>query len=426
MIVLSHLEQTECIESRRQRQRPQPTRKLAFFEVAIRPAEIAVSEVKRHKRSLSTRQEARGLTMLPLRARALPVMGSGGKVRIGVVGIGFGQHVHVPAFRLDPRCDVTAIAASRAERAREVVSRLNVPKAYGDWRALVEDPEVDAVAIATPPVVQPDIALAALQHGKAVFCEKPLAASLATARDMARAGEQAGVANMVDFIFPEIGAWRTAKHILEDGGIGGLRHVSVHWSLETYTNRAGLDSWKARTAEGGGALNNFLSHSLCYLEWFMGPVARLSAGLFRAPNDPRPGDTFAVVSLTFASGVAASVSINAAAFLGNGHRLEFYGDAGTLVLDNPTADYVKGFHLLHGTRETGHFEQVQVEEPADTFKGDGRIVAVSRLIKRFADWMETGVDTRPSLKEGLRVQHLLEAARRSHEAGCWVDVSSEV
>ena len=347
-------------------------------------------------------------------------------IRIGIVGIGFGQHVLVPAFRRDRRCKVVAIAATSQDRADRVAARLGIDNGFAGWRALIDNANLDALAIATPPGAQPEIALAALSRGLAVFCEKPLALSLAAARDMADAAQRAGVANMVDFIFPEIGAWRKAKTIIEQGGLGRLRHVTVDWHVETATNRTGVDSWKTRSADGGGALGGFMPHSLYALEWFLGPIARIGTGLFQAPDDRRSGDTFAHSSVIFASGLGASLSVGVAAFLGPGHRLAFYGNEGTLSLENGSADYVKGFRLSRGTRQSGRLEPVSVDEEADGWEGDGRIVAASRIVRRFLDWMETGQEAAPCFKDGLRVQSLTEAARRSHETGRWEEVSTDV
>ncbi|UBF28450.1 hypothetical protein K9N68_11580 [Kovacikia minuta CCNUW1] len=228
---------------------------------------------------------------------------------------------------------------------------------------------------------------------------------------------------MVDFEFPDIDEWQQAKAILDQGGVGNLRHIAVSWNVETYANRMGLSSWKTRLGDGGGTLYSFVSHIFYYLEWFAGPIRRLVCSLYRPPGDSRPGDTLATLCLELESGVAASLSISSHSFLGSGHRVEFYGDAGTLVLDNPTTDYVSGFQLLHGTRETGKLETVLGDRPSPTPIKDGRLVVVSRLVNRFVTWLETGVPSTPSFKDGLRVQQLLEAARNSHESGCWVDCS---
>src|SRR5665647_3353317 len=101
--------------------------------------------------------------------------GTGIVIRLGIVGSNYGRTVQLPAFRADPRCQVVALAGSNAARTAELAHAEGVAKGYGDWRALVEDPDVRAVAIATLPSLQARIAIRALELGKPVFAEKPMA-----------------------------------------------------------------------------------------------------------------------------------------------------------------------------------------------------------------------------------------------------------
>ena len=275
------------------------------------------------------------------------------QLRIGVIGIGFGQNVLVPAFAAEPHCKVAGICAGDFERARRVADRLDLPKAYGSWEDLVADHDIDAVAIAAPPAIQPAIALAAFSNGKHVFCEKPLAASLEDGSNMLAAARLSGTAHMVDFEFPEVPAWRQAKHILDSGQLGQLTHVVVSWQVETYAARMGLRTWKTDAGLGGGVLNSFISHSFHYLEWLIGPIRCLGARLFppTGTSTAGTGDSLAVLWLEHQNGVPSSLCVSNSAFLGTGHRIEIYGRQGSIVLDNPSKDYVNGFVLRHGTRE---------------------------------------------------------------------------
>src|SRR5258708_19070610 len=189
-----------------------------------------------------------------------------GKVRVAIVGLGFGQSVGLPAFASDPRCEVVALCASSAERAQQVAAQKGIGKAYGDWRDLAADLEIDVVAIATVPSLQPEIALAMLAVGKAVLCEKPLATSLSDAQQLADTAERSGLPNMVDFEFGELDTWRRAKALLDDGKIRALRHICLNWNVETYANKMKLNSWKSNFEAGGGSLQQFVSHALYYLE----------------------------------------------------------------------------------------------------------------------------------------------------------------
>ena len=113
-------------------------------------------------------------------------------IRVGIVGCNYGRTVLLPAFRADRRCEVVALAGTDAARAAELARAANVARGTGEWSTLVEDRAVDAIAIAVPPSRQPEIALAALDRGKAVFAEKPLAADLAGARAMLESGQKNG------------------------------------------------------------------------------------------------------------------------------------------------------------------------------------------------------------------------------------------
>lgn len=340
--------------------------------------------------------------------------------QLGIVGTNYGRTVHLPAFRMDRRCTVVALAGSAEARTRELARGAGVAKGYGNWRVLVEDDEVEAVAIATMPALQAQIACAALALGKPVFCEKPMASTLANARTMLDAAQRAGKPVMIDFNFSQIMAWLRAKQMLDENAIGRLRHVAVNWQVENRAIQLRMRNWKTLTDDGGGVLGNFVSHCFHYLEWFCGPIANLTARLTGLPDDSGL-QTTAAMALEFQSGPLASLSMSCASFLGSGHRLEFYGEDGTLVLHNrqlgPTADYMRGFELYHGKRGADALVRIEVTDPADAGQPDGRIAPVSRLATRFLDAIEGKGNAQPDFAAGYRVQQLIDAAQRSQRDG---------
>ncbi|MEX0751968.1 MAG: Gfo/Idh/MocA family oxidoreductase [Xanthobacteraceae bacterium] len=334
-------------------------------------------------------------------------------IRLGIVGCNYGRTVLLPAFRTDARCEVVALAGTDAARAAQLAREAGVPKSFGDWRALVEDKTVDAVAIATPPRQQAAIAVRALELGKPVFAEKPMAATLASAEAMLKQACIARKPAVIDFEFPELLSWQRAKAMLDDGAIGTLRHVVVTWNVENATTRARLRSWKTQGDDGGGVLGNFVSHCFHYLEWFCGPIATLSARVFGLPGDPGFEATVAL-AFTFASGAGGSLTMSSASYLGSGHRIEFYGEDGSLFLINAGSDYTRGFELTAARRSTGKPERIEIIDPDEYKYADGRIAPVSRLARRFLDAIEEKDQASPGFAEGFRVQQLIDAARRSH------------
>lgn len=343
-------------------------------------------------------------------------------IRLGIVGSNYGRTVQLPAFRADPRCEVVALAGSNEARTTELANAANVPKGYGDWRALVEDADVQAVAIATLPSLQAQIAIRALELGKPVFIEKPMASDLAGARAMRDKAQQTGLPTMIDFNFHQIMGWQRAKQMLDDGAIGPLRHVAIHWHVESRSLQLRMRNWKTVGDTGGGVIGNFISHCFHYLEWFVGPLAGVSARIAGLPDDPETETTVAM-AMQFKSGQLASLSMSCASYLGIGHRIEFFGDDGTLVLHNPGTDYMRGFELSYGKRP-GALEPIPVTDPIDAQYPDGRIAPVSRLVNRFINAIERGGIATPGFAEGYRVQYLIDAARRSHGEGRWIDVDS--
>ena len=346
-------------------------------------------------------------------------------IRLGIVGINYGRTVQLPAFRADPRCQVIALAGRDAARTAEFAREAGIAKGYGGWRALVEDPDVQAVAIATLPSLQAQVAIRALELGKPVFIEKPMANNLAAAQAMLRQAKQRGLPTMIDFNFTQIMAWLRAKTMLDAGAVGALRHVTVHWHVESRALQLRMRNWKTVGDDGGGVLGNFISHCFHYLEWFCGPLAGFSARIGGLPGESDLETTVAM-ALRFQAGPLCSLSMSCASYLGIGHRLEFFGEDGTLVLHNPGADYMRGFELFHARRPAAPFERIAVVDPDDAQYPDGRIAPVSRLAKKlWFDTIENGGTPAPGFAEGYRVQRQMDAARRSHTQGVWIDFAKE-
>jgi predicted dehydrogenase len=338
------------------------------------------------------------------------------------MGTGFGV-VHVAAFRRHP-CEVVALCGTRAARTQEVATQLGIPCVDTDWRRVIAREDVQLIALAVPAPAQLEIGLAALEAGKHVFLEKPLAPTLDGARRLAAAALRNRRVLAVNFEFPELPAWREAKRVLDAGRLGSLRHAAVTWRVETYAGRVRLDGWKARGEQGGGALNMFTSHSLHYLDLLFGPIRTLSAQLGRGASDPRPGDTLNTMLLTTQGGVPVVLTVATDCFLGTGHRVEIFGDSGTLVLDNPSSDYA-AFQLYVGDREQRTLRELPTGDLRASPDEDGRIGATAAIIGRMLNAIANGDKAMsPGIYEGVRVQACIDAALRSStQGGTTLDVA---
>ena len=325
------------------------------------------------------------------------------RLRVAVVGAGFGQQVLVPVFQSLAECEVIALTASSLEKAQRVAQVCGIRGAYGDWRKMLELERPDLVAIAAPPAVQYEIAREALTAGLPLLCEKPLALTSAQSLDLVERG--LGVPAMVDFEFAETPAFQRCAELVKSGVLGQLTSIDLRWTLQTYANLHGLESWKTRTCDGGGALFAFGSHTFYYLEWLFGPIA--STGL-RLSGARAGNDTQVLGDLTFASGLKATVCIDTNDPVDPTHTLRVSGRDGSLELRNSGKDHITGFTLSHITAAA----RATLVEPI-TGPMDGRIGAVQPLAARLVRWIREGIPSHPDLTSGHRVQQLIEAVLHS-------------
>jgi predicted dehydrogenase len=333
--------------------------------------------------------------------------------RVGIIGAGFGARVHVPAFRRDPRFDVVGLAASRAERADAVARQIGIPRTFARWQDLIDDPEIDVVSVAVPPSAQPQILERAVNAGKHLFAEKPLGGGGEFCQRLAAAADERGLCHVVDFEFTEIDVFQRARQALIAGSIGRVRHASVAWHLESAAHKQGLhEGWKTSKSAGAGVLGLFLSHSLYYLEWLLSrQISDLRA---RSISDPELGadaaDDVVHASLLLEGKLPVAIAASSCSRAGNGHRIEIHGDTGALVLENIHSDYISGFELCWFDAPGKVKERVRSAwqpEPGV----DGRVAAVAGLVARLGQWLEDGTRGEPNLRDGARIEALLERAR---------------
>jgi predicted dehydrogenase len=353
-------------------------------------------------------------------------------IGVGVVGTGFGRMVHVPAFLAVTGARLVGVASRDPERARRTAADYALPRSFATWQELVACPEIQAVSIATPPVWHEEIALAALAAGKAVFCEKPLAMSAAQARRLCEAAQSAHAVGMVDFELREIPAWKYAKHLLSTAEIGRLRHANISWILRSWSDESRPWTWRADSKQGGGILGSHGVHVFDYVEWLLAPIRSIAAHLHTCvPTRPDaagvllPVDTedYCQMLLELEDGTPVSVTISSIACVERGHRLEFCGEKGTLILVSENSrDYARGFEVHLGHREDGLQRRIVPNpQPDGRPDEDGRIRPFVSLAQRFVDAVAVGdFEARPSFLDGLRARCLMDAAKESSSERHWV------
>lgn len=312
-------------------------------------------------------------------------------LKVGIIGSGFGMIGLKPAFESIKGCAVVGTCTRRS-----------------DWRAFLERPDLDAVALAVPPRAQYEIAKAAIAKGLHVFAEKPLAANVAQARELLALAKRKKIVHGIDFIFPEIAEWKKTKELLDSKKFGALKHVSVEWDWLSGDIRHGRKSWKTSAREGGGALSFYFSHGLHYLEHFAGKIHDADALFTYSPKSLGGGEVGIDMLLKFKAGATGNVQVSCNTHGLIRHHLMFVCERGTITLESENA-VVDGFVIK--THDVRGERIIKVKKDAGRKDEDERVKIVRKLAQRFVDACINKKQMTPSFVDGVRVQELIEKIR---------------
>jgi predicted dehydrogenase len=193
------------------------------------------------------------------------------KLRAAIFGTGFMGKVHAEAIRRLGNVEVVAVAASRQATADRFAEALLIPKATGDWKSLIEDPEIDAVHICTPNSLHFPMAKAALESNKHVLCEKPLSMNLAQAHALAELGASGNLAHCINHNLRCYPIVQQMRAMIAAGELGEILVVNgtyfQDWLLyDTDWN------WRADSASNGAlrAMGDIGSHWMDAIEHLTG------------------------------------------------------------------------------------------------------------------------------------------------------------
>jgi predicted dehydrogenase len=358
----------------------------------------------------------------------------GETLRGAVIGAGgiVARLRHIPAFQEAARtglAEIVAICDPVASALDETGELFGVADRYADWQEVLARDDIDVVTIATPNSLHEPIAIAALQAGKHVMCEKPLALSLAGAHRMAEAARQADRITAVNHRYRWVPAARYLKELVETGETGAVRQIFMNYFNALVADPSTPLQWRQTRAEGGGVLGDIGSHLIDLSLWLLGPIARVRCDL-RTFTRERPilGNGMAHVDvddavsclLEFASGAVGVMNASGICWgRGNHQRVEVYGTKGSIVyeIDAPADLGGDRLHVCFGAsqhRTAGMATALTLPRHLAT------------PLDPFLDFFRAVHDGRPAavtFDDAVRVQAVLEAAQRSAaDGGAWIDV----
>src|SRR6266496_1203975 len=187
-------------------------------------------------------------------------MTSSGAIRIGIIGAGFARTTQIPGFKAIKGARVVAIASARREHAEEVAREFDIPHVESDWRELIARDDVDLVSIVTPVGTHCEMTLAALERGKAVLCEKPMAIDADEAKRMTERAREAGVLALIDHELRFLSGRVKLRELLAEGEIGNVRHAKLTFRSDSRADTNRPWNWWSDKKQGGGTLGAIGSH----------------------------------------------------------------------------------------------------------------------------------------------------------------------
>lgn len=263
-------------------------------------------------------------------------------IRIGMIGAGqITQTRHLPALQKIEGCDVTALADVDVGRLASVADLFEVPNRHADYRLLVESPDVDVIAVCTPPRLHVEIALAALRTNKPVLIEKPLALSPDDCEKLLNESEHAGVPVTIGFNMRCHRLLRQAREWIRAGRVGTLTGAVMTW---TRAHRSPAE-WHTVPGEGGDLLWDMGVHHFDLWRFlFDSDVVELNA----TRGENLQGERSVTVSARLGNGMTVT------SFLAEGtmaqNEIQIFGTRGQLRIDCYRFD---GFEWLDLTTYTG-------------------------------------------------------------------------
>lgn len=366
-------------------------------------------------------------------------------IGVGLIGTGYMGKCHAlawnnvrPVFGDGPRPRLAHLAEANKDLAQRRADEFGFSRATDDWRQLIADPEVDIVSVTTPNAFHAEMAIAALEAGKHVWCEKPMAVALDDARRMAASAQASGRVAALGYNYIQNPMIRHIERLLKEGAIGAVNHIRLEMDEDFMADPEALFYWKSEASSGYGALDDFGVHPLSLVHILFGPVTRVFANLSKPyPDRPtqdgarRPVETWDIASVLFEIGsISGVLALDRSAWGRKGRiALQIFGSKGSIVYDQERMNELQ----LYSTGDRGTEQGFRTilaaphHPPYDRYipaPGHGlgfndlKIIECHEILRAIAGEPARIID----FAEGLRIEETVHAMARSHQQGRWVDL----
>ena len=359
---------------------------------------------------------------------------------IGILGGGYMGKAHAVAMlavgavfntALRPRLEM--VCATTPESAERYRASYGFARATTDWQALVNDPKVEAIVIASPQGTHRAIAEAAFALGKPVLCEKPLGASLEDSRAMTAAAEASGCVNMVGFNYIRTPASQYARQLIASGAIGTVTWFRGEHTEDFLADPQSPATWRT-TGMANGTMGDLAPHMINAALALLGPIDRLIAEV-ETVHHTRPGgtvsnDDHAQMMCRFENGAMGQMYFSRVSTGRKmGYAYEVVGTKGAIRFDQEDQNAI-WLYRAEGEEANRGFTKI-LTGPAHLdylpfCQGPGHGTGYQDQIiieaKDFLEAIHGGVPTWPTFRDGMMVNQIVAAALASSTSKTWADV----
>lgn len=319
-----------------------------------------------------------------------------GTVNWGIIGCGDVTEVKSgPAFQKAPNSKLIAVMRRDAAKAEDYAKRHGVPKWYSDAEKLINDPDINAIYVATPPSSHADYAIRAMNAGKPTYVEKPMAMDIDECQKMVQVSKQTSVPLFVAYYRRALPLFVKIKSLMEMEAIGDVKMINLvlHWPAKP-EELDGKGGWRVDPSiSGGGHFHDLAAHQIDYLEYVFGPIKEVKgtatnqAGLYQIEDA-------VTAAFQFESGVLGTgswcftvpekQSMDVTEIIGSKGRISFSFFSNT-VLHVETETMVENFDIPHPP----HVHQPLVELLVQELRGEGKCPSTGETGMRATMLMDT-------------------------------------
>jgi predicted dehydrogenase len=360
------------------------------------------------------------------------------KIRLGLIGASvrgaWSARSHLPALRASAEIELTAVCTTKVETAEAARQAWGAGLAFDDYRRMIDEAPIDAVAVVVRVPSHYAPAKAALDAGKHVYCEWPLGRTTAEAVELAELASTRRLATAVGLQARVNPALMQLRELVASGYVGEVMAVHLSLMREGVLSRPSHRTWQRDADLGANTLTIAAGHTIDAMRFVVGDFTRLSAALATQAKqwlDTGTGQWLDVtapdnvlVSGRLTSGAVASVHVAAIPYAGSGYRMEIYGRDGTLVASGADSPQL-GEVLLHGAKGGNRLEPLPVPQQhsiAAAGTPTGEPFNVGQIYALFARAIRDGRSAQPTFATAVELHRLVDAVKDASDSGHEVQI----